>query len=118
VLIKSFILYSALYVAGAASSIVAVHQIAPARQAVLTSLSDTKVKSESFFGQVVNRSLKSNRLPIQHELPQASDKLPSMMPAADAPGTNRNIRCEQPKADIDGRCFADGGRASYQNELA
>jgi hypothetical protein len=95
-LIKGLILYSALYIAGAASSLVAVHQIAPARHAVLISLSDTKVKSESVFGQVVNRSLKGNRLPIQHGLPQAHDKLHYMVPAADGLGMKLNIRCERP----------------------
>jgi hypothetical protein len=92
-LIKGLILYSALYIAGAASSLVAVHQIAPARHAVL-------VKSESVFGQVVNRSLKGNRLPIQHGLPQAHDKLHYMVPAADGLGMKLNIRCERPKADF------------------
>jgi hypothetical protein len=91
--IKSVTLYSLPLVVGIASFLVTAHQVAPS-----LTLSDTSTRSAIIFHQVVNRSLKSDRLPIKQTVPQAN------VP-------NRKIKndCNKPPIDVIGRCFADAG---------
>ena len=90
-IMKNVTLYSLPYVVGVASFLVAAHEVAPS-----LTLSDTSTTSAIIFHQVVNRSLKSDRLPIKQAVPQAN------MP-------NRKIKndCNKPPIDVIGRCFAD-----------
>jgi hypothetical protein len=73
--IKRLVLHSVFYMAGAATSIVAAHQLAPARQAILPGLSNTAAGGQNFLGQIVNRSAKSDRLPKQHQMLRPKDKI-------------------------------------------
>ena len=84
---KNVILYSLPYVVGVASFLVAAHEVAPS-----LTLSDTSTRSAIIFDQVVNRSLKSDRLPIKQAVPQAN--------------IIKND-CNKPPIDVVGRCFAD-----------
>ena len=70
--IKSVTLYSLPYVVGIVSILVAVHQVVPTLKGI--SLRDANAKNEAFSGQTVNRSRKSNRLPIHSTTPQAPAK--------------------------------------------
>ena len=70
--IKSVTLYSLPYVVGIAGIWVAVHQVVPTPKSI--SLRDANAKNETFSGQTVNRSRKSNRLPIHNTTPQAPAK--------------------------------------------
>ena len=100
-LIKSLMLYS--YIVGAASSIVVAGQLVP---------HETMLPP-----QVVNRSLKGDRLPIQHAAPRTNGKIYIKVPARIAPSPKINIGCERPLTDVDGRCFANAGRPHSQVEL-
>ena len=70
--VKSVTLYSLPYVVAIVGILVAAHQVVPTPQG--TSVLDTNAKNETFFGQAVNRSRKSNRLPIQSTTPQTPTK--------------------------------------------
>ena len=76
---KSVTLYSLPYLVAAASLVVAVHQAIPSFK-TWPSLSSTSAKNEIFFDQSVNRSLKGDRLPIEHTAPQATEKGPVSVP--------------------------------------
>jgi len=106
--IKSVTLYSLPYVVGVASFLVAAHQVAPSLT-TLHPLSDASTKSAIISGQVVNRSLKSDRLPIKQAVPRADDERQIKLPGQIAP--NRKIKndCNKPPIDVIGRCFADAG---------
>ena len=93
--INSLTLYSLPYVVSVASLAIVAHQVVPSLR---TPLLDTSTKSAVISGQVVNRSLKSDRLPIKQTVPQAN------VP-------NRKIKndCNKPPIDVIGRCFADAG---------
>ena len=103
--IKSVILYSLPYVVGVASFLVAAHQVAPSLT-TLRPLSDTSTKSAIISGQVVNRSLKSDRLPIKQAVPQADDERQIKLPGQIAPNQKNKTDCKSP-IDVIGRCFAD-----------
>ena len=103
--VKTVTLYSLPYIVGVASLVVAVHEVAPAFKP-LHLLSGTSTTSAIFSGQVVNRSLKGDRLPLE-QAPQANKniKVPAQIrvPAQIAPN-------QKPKSDCNlGRCFADAG---------
>ena len=70
--IKSVTLYSLPYVVGIAGILVAVHQVVPTPKSI--SLWDANAKNGTFSGQTINRSRKSDRLPIQSTTPQAPAK--------------------------------------------
>lgn len=113
-IIKGLALYTALYVAGAASSIVAVHQLVPARQAVLPTLPGSAAGRGGFYGQVVNRAGKSDRLHIRHPMSRSNGMDWLEVPARGIPNANPGVRCGYSPADFSGRCFADASRASHQ----
>ena len=106
--IKSVTLYSLPYVLGVASFLVAAHQVAPSLT-TLRALSDTSTKSAIISGQVVNRSLKSDRLPIKQAVPRADDERQIKLPGQIVPNRKINIDCNKPPIDVIGRCFADTG---------
>jgi hypothetical protein len=110
VLIKGLILYSLPYIVGVASSIVAARQLVPSLETLAHGLSEATVKGDVFLGQVVNRSLKGDRLSIQHAKPltNANGKIYIKIPARIAPSPEINIRCKRP-IDVIDRCFADTG---------
>jgi hypothetical protein len=82
--IKSVTLYSPPYVVGVASFLVVAHQVAPSLT-TLGPLSDTSKKNAIISGQVVNRSLKRDRLPIKQAVPQADDERQIKLPGQIAP---------------------------------
>lgn len=106
--IKSVTLYSLPYVLGVASFMVATHQVVPSLT-TLRALSDTGTKNAIISGQVVNRSLKSDRLQIMQAVPRADDERQIKFPGQIAP--NRTIKndCNKLPIDVIGRCFADTG---------
>lgn len=106
-LIKSLMLYSLPYIAGVASSLVAAHQIAPSLEKMIFKTND---RSGVFFGQVVNRSLKGDRLPMRRST-SSTGKIYIEVPAQITPSPKINVRCERPLADVDGRCFANADSA-------
>ena len=101
--IKSVTLYSLPLVVGIASFLVTAHQVAPS-----LTLSDTSTRSAIIFHQVVNRSLKSDRLPIKQTVPRADDKGHIVVPAQISPNQKIKTDC-RPPIDVIGRCFADAG---------
>jgi len=94
--IKSLALYSFPYFVGVASLVVATHEVAP----MALRFQDTSTKSAITSGQVVNRSLKSDRLPIKQAAPQANDK-GALAPSLEIKGP----------LDVNGRCFVDASAA-------
>ena len=104
--IKSLALYSFPYFVGVASLVAATHEVAP----TALCYQDTNTKSAITSGQVVNRSLKSDRLPIMHAGPQANDKGNITVPVRIAPSSKVKNVCEGPM-DVNGRCFSDAGHA-------
>ena len=106
--IKSVTLYSLPYIVSVASLVVAAHQVTPSLETALGLQSNVSSKTEIISGQVVNRSLKSDRLPIKKVVPEADDKVP---PAKTAPTPKTEIDCKLP-ADMPGRCFADADAAA------
>ena len=102
---KSLTLYSLPYIVSVASLVVAAHQVAPSLR---TFLSDTGTKSSIISGQVVNRSLKNDRLPIKQAVPRADDKAHIVVPAQIAPNQKIKTDCGPP-IDVIGRCFAGAG---------
>ena len=94
-LIKTLILHSLLpCVVAIASSIVANES---ALRGSAADLEQGASKEASIFaGQIVNRAVKSERLPVKPAQPQANDKAPVRIPA----------HCKPP-TDVLGRCFAN-----------
>lgn len=105
-LVKMLILKSLPYIVGVASSAVAVHAIVPTSSTGLGSCSYTSTEIGKNSTQIVNRSLKSDRLPIKH--PQTNKELP----ARTAPNPGLEVKCKPPM-DVVGRCFA-GVKLYYQ----
>ena len=103
--IKSLALYSFPYFVGVASLVAATHEVAPTALCF-----HTNTKSAITSGQVVNRSLKSDRLPIMQAGPHANDKGNIKVPVRIAPSSEVKNVCEGP-IDVNGRCFADAGHA-------
>jgi len=104
-LIKTLTLHSLTYVVGITSSI-AVHQAIPSPGTSAGLQSDTK--PGIFTDQVVNRSVRSDRLLIKQVKPQADDKARVHVPGQIAPNPRFKIDCKPP-IDVLGRCFADAG---------
>lgn len=92
-----------LYLVSIASPLFAAHQIAPSMNAVL---SNENAKSAIISRQVVNRPLKSDRLPIRQVTP-ASELLREHFkpPAQLMPNRKNDTNCKPP-IDVRGRCFA------------
>ena len=76
--LKNLTLYSLPYFVGVASLVVAAHHVAPT---AFRFQDDTSTESAIISGQVVNRSLKSDRLRIERAAPQANDKGQIQVPA-------------------------------------
>jgi hypothetical protein len=106
--IKSITLYSLPYFVGVASLIVAAHQVAPMPLRFQVTSTESSITSD----QVVNRSLKSDRLPIKQAAPPVNDKEKRNVKVRSriAPNPEIKIGCEQP-INLDGRCFAGAERA-------
>jgi hypothetical protein len=111
-LIKTLALYSLVYIAGITSSM-AVHQVIPSAGTAARFQSGTGGGTPIFNGQIANRSLKSDRLPIKQAKRQVNEKAPLQVPAQVAPNTKIKSDCKPP-IDVVGRCFA-GARANQKN---
>ena len=94
--IRSLTLYSLPCFVGVVSLVVAAHQAAP----TALRFQDTSTESAITSDQVVNRSLKSDRLPIKQAAPQANDK-GALTPSLEIKGP----------LDVNGRCFVDASAA-------
>ena len=103
-LIKSALLYSLPYIVGVASSMVAVHHFAPLLGAAPTTLSAPPSAEGTFRGQIVNRSLKGDKLVVHHGPPHTKGKVYIKIPARMTPRPRPNLPCTP--IDVPGRCFA------------
>ena len=103
-LIKTLTLHSLTYVVGITSS-VAVHQVilSPGTAARFQLGTGT---TAIITGQIVNRSVKRDRLPIKQATPQANDKPPVQVRGQIVPNPKFKTDCKPP-IDVLGRCFAD-----------
>src|SRR4051794_4886628 len=72
-LIKTLALYSLVYIAGITSSM-AVHQVIPSAGTAARVQSGTVSGTPLVTGQIANRSLKSDRLPIKRAMHEVNDK--------------------------------------------
>ena len=98
--IKNLTLYSIPYIVGVASP----HYVVPSLdETVLRPLSEKSAKSESFSGQVINRSRKGDRSPIRRATPQITEKELITVPTPIPPSPEMVNACEH------GRCFANAG---------
>ena len=95
--VKNVTLSSIPYIVGVASLIVAAHYVAPSLDETLSA------KSESFSGQVINRSRKGDRSPIRRATPQITEKELITVPTPIPPSPEIVNACEH------GRCFANAG---------
>ena len=103
-LIKTLTLHSLSYLVGITSS-VAVHQVIPSDTAARLQ-SDTS--TTAIITQIVDRAIKSDRLPTKHAKAQVNDKASIQLPAQITPNPKFKTGCKPP-IDILGRCFADAG---------
>ena len=85
------------YLVSIASSLFAANQVAP------ITLSDASAKSAIISQQVVNRSLKGDRLPIRQMTPETDVQDRSKVPTI--PDKKVGTKCKPP-VEIPGRCFA------------
>jgi len=109
-LIKTLTLYSLTYIVGITSS-VAVYQVIPSPGAAARFQRGSGTTA-IVTGQIVNRSVKRDRLPIKQAKPQANDKPRVLVPRQTVPNPNFKTDCKPP-IDVIGRCFA-GALANYK----
>jgi hypothetical protein len=102
-LIKTLALHS-LTVVGITGSM-AVHQGISSPGRAERSQSGTG-RTATVAQQIVNRSIKSDRLPIKQSRPQVNDKAPVQVPAQIPLNPKYKSDCKSP-IDVPGRCFAD-----------
>jgi hypothetical protein len=111
--IKALATHSLPYIASVAISIVAAQNIAPLEGSAFDFQKDSSARSASVSGNVINRSLKSDRLPIK--APHGVDDKESMKaPTEIAPTQKSKSRCKPP-IDVIGGCFADA--EPYRNAV-
>ena len=106
-LIKTLMLHSLTYLVGITSSL-AVHQVIPSSGTAAGFPSDTSTKVVIIARQIVNRTVKSDRLSVKPAEPEANGKAPVQVPAPVAPNPKLKTDCKPP-IDVLGRCFADAG---------
>ena len=106
-LIKTLALYSLVYIAGITISM-AVHQVIPSAGTAARFQSGTASGTPVVAGQIANRSLKSDRLPIKRAMREVNDKSHLQGPVQIAPNPKFKTDCKPP-IDVLGRCFADAG---------
>jgi hypothetical protein len=106
-LIKTLTLHSLTYLVGITSSL-ALQQVIPSSGTAAGFQSDTSTKVAINTRQIVNRTVKSDRLPVKQAEPEASGKAPVQAPARNAPNPKLKTDC-RPPIDVLGRCFADLG---------
>jgi hypothetical protein len=104
-LIKALTLHSFPYIVGITCSIVAAHQVILSPGTAAGFRSDTSTEAAIISRQIVNRSVKNDRLPIKQAEPQSNDKAPVQLPAQIAPSSKFKTDC-RPPIDVVGRCFA------------
>jgi hypothetical protein len=109
-LIKTLTLHSLTYVVGITGSM-AVHPVIPSSGRAERSQSGTG-GTAIITQQIVNRSIKRDRLPIKQSKPQVHDKAPVQVPAQIPLNPKNKTDCKPP-IDVPGRCFADA-RANHE----
>jgi hypothetical protein len=109
-LIKTLTLHSLTYVVGITSSLAVHHTPSSGTEATFQSGSRTKVSI--IAPQIVNRTAKSDRLPIKQAEPEANGKGPLRVPVHIAPNPKWKTDCKPP-IDVPGRCFA-GARVDHK----
>src|ERR1035437_5635251 len=87
---KHDVLWMLPYIVGVASLVVAAYAVGPSFKTVLHPLSERNAKAPIFSKQVVNRSLKRDRLPIRDATYKAIEKEQRQVPARIVP--NREIK--------------------------
>ena len=78
--VKDVTLNSLPYIVGVAGLVIAVHEVAPAFKP-FPLLSGTSTATATFSGQIVNRSLKSDRLAIEQAPPQVGKQIKAPAPS-------------------------------------
>ena len=105
-LIKTLTLHLLTYLVSITSAL-AVHQVIPSSGTAAGLRSDSSTKVE-IVHQNVNRTVKSDRLPVKQADPWANGNVPVRVPAHIAPNPQLKTDCKPP-IDVLGRCFADSG---------
>lgn len=105
-LIKTLTLHSLTYLVGITSSL-GVHQVISSGTAAGLQ-SDTSIRATIITRQIVNRTVKSDRLPVKQAEPEANGKAFMRAPAQIAPNPKLKTDCKPP-IDVVGRCFAGLG---------
>jgi hypothetical protein len=103
-LIKTPTLHSLTYLVGITSSM-AMHQVIPS-PGTAARFQPGSGTTAIITGQIVNRSVKRDRLPIEQTTPQANDKPSVQVPGQIVPNPKFKTDCKPP-IDVVGRCFAD-----------
>ena len=103
-LIKTLTLHSLTYIVGITSS-VAVHQVIPS-PGTAARFQPSSGTTAIVTGQIVNRAVKRDRLPIKQATPQSNDKPRVQVPGQIVPNPKFKTDCKPP-IDVLGRCFAD-----------
>lgn len=107
-LIKTLTLHSLTYLVGITSSL-AVPQLIPSSGTAAGFQSDTRIEAAIIPRQIVNRTIKSDRLPVKQVGSGVNGKGgPVRIPAHTAPNREWKADCKPP-IDLIGRCFADLG---------
>jgi hypothetical protein len=102
-LIKSITLHSFTFLIGITSTM-AVHQVIPSD---VTARFKSATETAAIFSQQrANRSIKSDRLPLNLAKPHLNDQAPIQVPAQIAPNLKFKTNCKPP-IDVPGRCFAE-----------
>ena len=97
-------LTSLTYIVGITSS-VAVHQVIPS-PGTAARFQPGSGTTAIITGQIVNRSVKRDKLPFKQAAPQANDKPRVQAPGQIVPNPKFKTDCKPP-IDVLGRCFAD-----------
>ena len=104
-LLKVLTLNSLPYIVGIVSSILAANYVAPSSGTMTDVQQGTTAESTILSRQVVNRLMKSDRLPIKHAEPQAHKK-DSEKPGQLSPSPKIKTDCTR-SIDFTGRCLVE-----------
>ena len=105
-LLKVLTLNSLPYIVGIVSSLLAANYVAPSSQTVTEVQPGTTAESTILSRQIVNRLMKSDRLPIKHADPQTHKKDSEKMPRQLSPSPKIKADCTR-SIDFTGRCLVE-----------
>jgi hypothetical protein len=113
--------FSYPYIVGTASIVIAAHHTVSALVDTPLPPLNPSARAKIYSSQVVNHSLKGDRLMIHHTAHQAADPQHNPGQTPISPNQKIKIGCERPVSsatsvfisDMIGRCFADAGRLHH-----